>query len=240
MIILPAIDIYEGQCVRLLQGNFQTAHKVAHSYIETALSFKKRGAEWIHMVDLDGAKEGKRINSQVFIDVAEKTGLKVELGGGIRNISDISYYLDNGISRVILGSAAIDNPALVEAAVKKYGDKIAVGIDARNGVVKTAGWITESEADYIETARHMDAIGIEVIIYTDISRDGTLTGPNLEHLKRLKDSVSSKIIASGGIGGPDDIKKLAELDLYGAICGKSIYNGDLDLKEAIEMLKTEY
>ena len=235
MIILPAIDIYRGQCVRLVKGDFQTSHKVADNYLETALSFDNDGAEWIHMVDLDGAKEGRKVNSRIFTEVAEKTGLKVELGGGIRSMDDISYYINKGIDRIILGSVAIDNPALVGEAVKKYGGKIAVGIDAQDGFVKTSGWISDSKANFIETAKQMEDMGVEVIIYTDISRDGTLSGPNLLHLNQLKNSISSKIIASGGIRDIEDIKKLAQLDLYGAICGKSIYNGTLNLKEAIEI-----
>ncbi len=235
MIILPAIDIYEGQCVRLTQGVFESSERVADSWLETALSFEEAGAEWIHMVDLDGALKGKRVNSSIFTSVAEKTGLKVEVGGGIRTMEDVSYYLDRGISRVILGSIAIDNPALVETAVKEYGNRIAVGIDAKNGLVKTSGWIAESGAGYVETARRMEAMGVETIIYTDISRDGALSGPNLEHLQCLKNSVSSKIIASGGIRNAEDIKALCRIGMHGAICGKSIYQGSLNLQEAIDL-----
>jgi phosphoribosylformimino-5-aminoimidazole carboxamide ribotide isomerase len=234
MIILPAIDIYKGQCVRLIQGAFDTTEKVAENYLDTARKFEKSGAKWIHMVDLDGALEGKRINSEIFIDVAKKTGLKVELGGGIRTMADISYYLDKGISRVILGSIAINNPSIVDEAVKEYGDKIAVGIDAKDGFVKTSGWVSESKSRYIETAKQMEAMGVQVIIYTDISRDGTLSGPNIEQLAKLKDSVSSDIIASGGIGNIGHIKSLKELDLYGTICGKAIYSGSLNLVDAIK------
>ncbi len=233
MILLPAIDIYEGQCVRLVQGDFNRSQQVADSWLETAISFRDAGALWIHMVDLNGALQGERRNSDIFIQTAEKTGLNVELGGGIRTMQDISFYLDRGIRRVVLGSAAVDNPSLVAAAVKKYGDKIAVGIDAMDGIVKTSGWTKKSKNGYIDTAKQMEDLGVELIIYTDINRDGTLTGPNLDHLERLMEAVSSKIIASGGIRHMEDILALNCSGVYGAICGKSIYSGNLDLKEAI-------
>ncbi|GAB1475282.1 1-(5-phosphoribosyl)-5-[(5-phosphoribosylamino)me thylideneamino]imidazole-4-carboxamide isomerase [Bacillota bacterium] len=237
MIILPAIDILKGECVRLTQGIFDTSERVAESWIETARAFREEGAEWVHMVDLDGAREGGPVNSNIFIDVAEKTGLKVELGGGIRTLSDMEYYLDKGISRIVLGSVAVDKPELVREAVNKYGDKIAVGIDAKKGLVKTAGWIKESRSNYIETAKRMEQSGVEVIIYTDIGRDGMLSGPNLVHLEELSKAVSTKIIASGGIRDTQDIADLKSLGLYGAICGKSIYHGTLKLKRALEIAK---
>lgn len=239
MIILPAIDIYKGECVRLTQGVFNSSERVADSWLETAGSFEEAGAQWIHMVDLDGALSGERVNSSIFVEVAEKTGLKVELGGGIRTMDDISYYLDRSISRVILGSVAIDNPSLVETAVKKYGKRIAVGIDAKEGMVKTSGWISESKSGYIETAKQMESFGVEVIIYTDIGRDGTLTGPNLLHLESLKNAVSTKIIASGGVRNAEDIEALCQLELYGVICGKALYQHTLDLKEALKICRKE-
>ncbi|NLT48078.1 MAG: 1-(5-phosphoribosyl)-5-[(5-phosphoribosylamino)methylideneamino]imidazole-4-carboxamide isomerase [Clostridiales bacterium] len=239
MIILPAIDIYRGECVRLTQGAFHTSERVADSWLETAASFEEAGAKWIHMVDLDGAISGERVNSHIFIEVAKKTGLKVELGGGIRTMEDISYYLEQGISRVVLGSAAIDDPSLVEAAVKKYCGRIAVAIDAMNGMVKTSGWVSESGSHYIEIAKKMEASGAEVIIYTDIAKDGTLNGPSISHLESLKNAVSSKIIASGGIRNSEDIRALCQLGLYGSICGKSIYQGSLDLRETLSICKEE-
>jgi len=233
MIILPAIDIKEGQCVRLTKGDFATAEKVAEDPLKTALSFQEAGAEWIHMVDLDGAKEGSLINSPVFLEVARKTGLKVELGGGIRTMESIDYYLDQGISRVIIGSAAIADQELVKAAVKKYGDRIAVGIDARNGNVSGDGWLTDSGVFYLDLAKKMEAAGVKYIIFTDISKDGTLSGPNLEQLGRIREATDCRIIASGGIHTMKDIAALKEMGLYGAICGKSIYKGTLSLKEAV-------
>lgn len=233
MIILPAIDIKDGQCVRLTKGDFATVEKVAEDPLKTALAFQAAGAEWIHMVDLDGAKEGSLKNSPVFLEVAQNTGLKVELGGGIRTLESIDYYMERGISRAIIGSAAISNPELVKAAVEKYGDKIAVGIDARNEMVSADGWLTDSDITYLDLAKKMEAIGVTCIIFTDISKDGTLSGPNLEQLGRINEVVSCDIIASGGIHTIKDIIALNEMGLYGTICGKSIYKGTLSLEEAI-------
>ncbi|MEG1869226.1 MAG: 1-(5-phosphoribosyl)-5-[(5-phosphoribosylamino)methylideneamino]imidazole-4-carboxamide isomerase [Oscillospiraceae bacterium] len=235
MIILPAIDIKDGNCVRLYKGDFATVEKVAESYLETALSFYEAGAQWIHMVDLDGAKTAVPQNSKIFNHVAALGKLKVELGGGIRDMKTVEYYLQKGIARVILGSAAVSNPEFVKQAVKEYGEKIAVGIDAKNEFVAAEGWLDTSTVHYIELAKSMEQAGVSCIIYTDISKDGTLSGPNLEHLERLSNAVSCNIIASGGISDIEDIKNLKSMNLYGAICGKSIYKGTLDLKQAINL-----
>lgn len=236
MIILPAIDIKDGNCVRLFKGDFSTVEKVASDYMETAKGFENSGASWIHMVDLDGAKEGRPVNTNIYKDVANKTSLKVEVGGGIRNIETIDEYLAMGISRVIIGSAALKDPVLVSDAVNKFGsEKIAVGIDAKNGMVATEGWLEESDVNYIQLAKEMIKIGVEYFIVTDISKDGTLSGVNTEQLKKLSEEVKGKcnIIASGGVHTIEDIKACKELGLYGTICGKSIYKGTLDLREAI-------
>lgn len=237
MIILPAIDIKDGQCVRLTKGDFSTVEKVAENPLETALGFQKAGTDWIHMVDLDGAKEGSLKNSQVFLSVAKETSLKVELGGGIRTMESIDYYLSNGIDRVIIGSAAISTPGLVKEAVAEYSDRIAVGIDARDGMVSADGWLKDSDVTYLDLARRMEELGVKYIIFTDISKDGTLSGPNLEQLSRINEAVGCEIIASGGIHTLEDIKSLKAMGLYGAICGKSIYKGTLSLEEAIAYCK---
>lgn len=237
MIILPAIDIKDGNCVRLFKGDFSTVEKVADNYLETAQSFEKAGAEWIHMVDLDGAKEGRPVNTKIYTDVAAKTNLKVEIGGGIRNLETIEEYLNMGISRVIIGSAALKNPALVKEAVEKFGsEKIAVGIDAVNGMVAAEGWLEASDVNYIDLANKMIEAGVRYFIFTDISKDGTLSGVNKEQLKTLSDTTDGKcnIIASGGVHTMDDIIACKEMGLYGTICGKSIYKGTLNLKEAVE------
>lgn len=237
MIIFPAIDIIDGKPVRLFKGDFSTAEQVAEDALQTAQGFVDAGAEWIHMVDLDGSVQKKRVNHQVFVDVANQTSLKVELGGGIRTMQDIDYYANNGISRVILGSVALKNPALVKEAVKEFGDLIAVGIDAKNGLVATEGWTEGSDTFYIDLARQMEDMGVKTIIYTDISKDGTLTGPNIEQLTTLNKAVSCDITASGGVTNIEDIIALKDKGLYGAICGKSIYKGTLDLKQAVEVCK---
>ena len=237
MIIFPAIDIKDGNCVRLFKGDFNTVEKVASDYLETAKSFEAAGAEWIHMVDLDGAKEGRPVNTKIYTDVAEKTSLKVEIGGGIRSLETIKEYLDMGITRVILGSVALKNPKLVCEAVEKFGsEKIVVGVDAMNEMVATEGWLESSNVHYIDLANKMIESGVKYFIFTDISKDGTLSGVNCEQLKKLADATEGRanIVASGGVHTMDDIIACKEMGLYGTICGKSIYKGTLDLKEAIE------
>ncbi|MEG0615155.1 MAG: 1-(5-phosphoribosyl)-5-[(5-phosphoribosylamino)methylideneamino]imidazole-4-carboxamide isomerase [Oscillospiraceae bacterium] len=235
MIILPAIDIKDGNCVRLFKGDFSTVEKVADSYMDTAVNFKNNGAKWIHMVDLDGAKKGIPVNNEIFIDVAKNSGLKVELGGGIRNLDTVEYYLQNGISRIILGSAAVKNPDFVKLAVKEFGDRIAVGIDAKEKMVAVEGWIDSSQVDYIELAKRMCDVGIKYIIFTDIGRDGTLDGVNIEQLTELNRAVDANIIASGGVRDINDVIKCQKNKLYGMICGKSIYKGTLNLKDAVQI-----
>ena len=238
MIILPAIDIKDGNCVRLFKGDFSTAEKVAADYMETAKGFEKAGASWIHMVDLDGAKEGRPVNTQIYKDVANKTSLKVEVGGGIRNIDTIRQYLSMGISRVIIGSAALKNPELVKEAVLNFGsEKIAVGIDSKNGMVAAEGWLESSDVHYMQLAKEMIKIGVRYFIVTDISKDGTLSGVNTLQLKELSEAVGNacNIIASGGVHTIEDIIACKKLGLYGTICGKSIYKGTLDLREAVRI-----
>lgn len=234
MVILPAIDIKDGQCVRLFKGDYSTVQKVADSYMDTAKAFETAGAEWIHMVDLDGAKDATQQNKEIFFEVAKNTKLKVEVGGGVRSLDTVEMYLKNGISRVIIGSAAVKNPELVKTAVKEFKDKIAVGIDAKNGYVATEGWLETSDVYFTILAREMCRMGVEYIIFTDISKDGTLSGVNAEQLEQINTSCSANIIASGGVRSIEDIKICKRLGLYGAVCGKSIYSGSLDLAEAIK------
>lgn len=235
MIVLPAIDIKDGNCVRLLKGDFATVHKVAENPIDTAMDFRKAGASWIHMVDLDGAKNGSTVNAPLFLKIAASCGLKVELGGGIRTMKTIASYIENGISRVILGSAAVKNPALVREAAEAFGERIAVGIDAKNEMVATEGWLDTSNVHYLDLAKQMEQTGVKTIIFTDISKDGTLQGANLEQLAAINDAVSCNIVASGGVRDLDDIKACKKMGLYGVICGKSLYSGSLSLEKAIEL-----
>lgn len=237
MIIFPAIDIIDAKPVRLFKGDFKTVEQVADDALQTAEDFVKAGAKWVHMVDLDGSLQKKPVNSDTFISVAKQTSLKVEIGGGIRTMQDIDFYANNEISRVILGSVALKNPSLVEEAVKEFGDLIAVGIDAKGGYVATEGWTEGSDTHFVTLAKQMEQMGVKAIIYTDISKDGTLSGPNLQQLVELNNAVSCDITASGGVTNINDIISLRDNGLYGAICGKSIYKGTLDLKEAIEVCK---
>lgn len=237
MIIFPAIDIIDGKPVRLYKGDFSTAAQVAEDALETALSFVESGCEWVHMVDLDGSLKKKPVNAQTFITVARETPLKVELGGGIRTMNDIDFYAQNGISRIILGSVALKDPQLVKEAVKEFGNLIAVGIDAKNGYAAAEGWTQSSNVYFTDLASQMESAGVKTIIYTDIGRDGTLSGPNIEQLKEINDAVSCNITASGGVTDINDIRLLRDNGLYAAICGKSIYQGTLNLKEAVEACK---
>ena len=236
MIIIPAIDILGGVCVRLMRGEYGSAHKVAADPLETALGFAAAGAKYIHMVDLDGAKAGSAQNREVFISVAASACVPVELGGGIRDMKTVEYYLKNGIKRVILGTAALSDPSFVSCAVNEYGDAVAVGIDARGGKVSVSGWTEDSDVDYIEFAKKMEDIGVKNIIYTDISRDGMKTGPDFDGLAALSAAVSCDITASGGIANIDDIIALRDMNLYAAIAGKAIYSGSLDLTQAVAVL----
>ena len=236
MIIFPAIDILSGQCVRLKKGEYSSASKVAESPFETAARFKAAGAKWIHTVDLDGAKSARPENATLLIEIAKTSGLSVEVGGGIRCIETVGYYLENGISRVILGSAAIDNTELVKESINTFGgERIAVGIDAKGENAAADGWTRNSAVTYTELAKRMEDIGVKYIIYTDISKDGMLSGPSFERLFELNRCVGCNIVASGGVSSTDDIIKLRDAGLYGAICGKAIYPGDIDLNKAVKI-----
>lgn len=237
MIIFPAIDIMDGKPVRLLRGDFATAEQVAEDVLTTAKQFARVGCTWVHMVDLDGSLQKKPVNADPILQVVEHTPLKVEVGGGIRTMEDIAFYLDRGVDRVILGSVALKNPELVQQAVDAYGDKIAVGIDAKQGMVATEGWTEDSQMDFIELAKAMEKMGVATIIYTDIGRDGTLSGPDVQGLDRLNKAVGCNVIASGGVTTITDILVMKDKKMYGTICGKCIYKKTLDLREAVGICK---
>lgn len=234
MIILPAIDLKGGQCVRLFKGDFATAHKVAEDPGQTAEMFRECGASYIHVVDLDGSLQGKCVN-EAAIRAILQAGVPVELGGGVRNMQTIEYLLNLGISRVILGSAALKDPDFTQEAVQRWGAAIAVGIDAKEGYVAAEGWLETSNVSYLDLARRMEQMGVNNLIFTDIGRDGTLSGPNLQQLGALSQAVSCNITASGGVKDIEDIRALKEMGLYGAIAGKAIYSHTLDLREAIAL-----
>lgn len=237
MIIFPAIDIMDGKPVRLLRGDFATAEQVAEDVLTTAKQFARVGCTWVHMVDLDGSLQKKPVNADPILQVVEHTPLKVEVGGGIRTMEDIAFYLDRGVDRVILGSVALKNPELVRQAVDAYGDKIAVGIDAKQGMVATEGWTEDSKMDFIDLAKAMEKMGVATIIYTDIGRDGTLSGPDVQGLDRLNKAVGCNVIASGGVTTITDILVMKDKKMYGTICGKCIYKKTLDLREAVGICK---
>ena len=234
MLIFPAIDIKAGECVRLRKGEFSTAEKVSADPLETARAFRAAGARWLHTVDLDAAVSGKPVNSAVFVTLAKESGLQVQLGGGIRSLEDARNYLSQGIARVVFGSAALSGPFAVAAAVHEFGhERVAVGIDAKAGKAASDGWTRVSAVDYIALSRVMEKLGVRYIIFTDIDRDGMLSGPCLERLKKLKKSVSCHIIASGGVSSLGDIAALWEAGLCGPIRGRSLYSGSLSLNDAV-------
>lgn len=234
MIILPAIDLKDGAVVRLYKGSFDTVHQVATDPVTVARAFQEAGATWIHMVDLDGARDGVRRNGQLVQAVAA-LGLQVELGGGIRSMEDLEAVFALGVTRAVIGSAAVSNPELVAQAIAVYGaDRIAVGIDARDGKVKTAGWEVDSGLDYLDFARQMEGLGVKIIIFTDIETDGMLSGPSFDRLQQLQQAVSCQLIASGGVSCNQDIVDLEHMGVYGAIIGKAYYAGAIDLAQAVK------
>lgn len=235
MKIFPAIDIKDGQAVRLIQGDYNRQTVYSASPLEVAEKFQKSGAVYLHTVDLDGAKDGNLSNFDTVREIATKTDMFIEIGGGIRDEERIRKYLLNGVSRVILGTAALENPEFLKRAVDKYGDKIAVGVDAKDSLVAVRGWLETSEKNSLDFCRELEAIGVSTVIYTDISRDGAESGTNKEIYKTLSESLSIKIIASGGITFRDEITELKKMGLEGAILGKALYTGALSLEEALAL-----
>lgn len=234
MIILPAIDLKDGAVVRLYKGSFDTVHQVASDPVTVARAFQEAGAKWMHMVDLDGARDGVRRNADLVRAVSD-LGLQVELGGGIRSMADLEAVFALGVTRAVIGSAAVSNPDLVAQAIAAYGaDRIAVGIDARDGKVKTSGWEVDSGLDYLEFAQSMENLGVKKIIFTDIETDGMLSGPSFGRLRELQQAVSCDLIASGGVSCNRDIVELEKMGLYGAIIGKAYYTGAIDLAQAVK------
>ncbi len=237
MIILPAIDLLGRKAVRLLKGDYNQVTVYSDSPLEVAEKFKSLGATHIHMVDLDGAKYGTAPNMDIVAEVAEKTGLFIEIGGGIRSMETVKKYIDAGISRVILGTAAICDEDFLKEAVKAYGEKIAVGADVKDGKIAVKGWLEQSDVTLDEFFLKMQDLGVKNIICTDISRDGAMRGTNLELYRELSEKYSLDITASGGVSSIEDVKRLREMNLYGAIIGKAYYTGAVDLKEAIEVAR---
>lgn len=234
--IYPAIDMRGGKCVRLLQGDYNKETVYGDSPFAMAKVFADEGAEWIHMVDLDGAKAAKRVNHEHVLEVANKLDVKVQIGGGIRTEEDVAFYLENGVSRVILGSAAISDPDFVKAMLAKYGEKIAIGIDAKDGYVATEGWLTTSNVKATELGKTLADAGAEVFIFTDIATDGMLSGPNVKAIVEMAEATGKEVIASGGVSLLQDLMNLKEYEtsgVAGAIVGKALYTKQFTVKEAL-------
>jgi phosphoribosylformimino-5-aminoimidazole carboxamide ribotide isomerase len=231
--IYPAIDMRGGNCVRLLQGDYDKETIYGDSPFEMARAFAADGAEWIHMVDLDGAKDGKRINDRFVIEAAQKLKVKVQIGGGIRSEEDILHYLENGITRVIIGSIAVSNPEFAIDMIKKYGEQIVVGIDAKNGYVATHGWLTTSEVKAVDLSKRFADAGAGTFIFTDIATDGTLSGPNIAAVCEMAEVTGKTVIASGGVSSLADLSALNAEGVKGAIVGKALYENRFTLKEAL-------
>ena len=237
MNIFPAIDLYEGKAVRLFKGDYNQMTVYSDTPEKVALYFKECGAEFIHLVDLEGAKSGETPNFETVRKIIEASGLKAEIGGGIRSEEVIEKYINAGAFRVILGTAAATDPLLLERVAKKYGEKIAVGCDIKDGKVATKGWTETTNETCEEFFARVEKLGIKTVICTDVSRDGAMKGTNLELYKTLSEKFSIDIIASGGVTDLNDIKALSQMNIYGAILGKAIYTGNIDLKTAIEVTK---
>ena len=235
MYIFPAIDLYDKKAVRLYKGDYRHMTVYSENPIEIARDFEAAGAKHIHMVDLEGARDGSTPNLSVVADVARNTSLFVEIGGGIRDMVTVEKYLSAGVSRVILGTAAVNDEAFLLAAVKKYGEKIAVGADVKDGYIAIKGWLEQSAYTLEAFMEKMQSIGVRTVICTDISKDGAMKGTNRELYRDLSEKFSMDIVASGGVSTLEDVKALADMNLYGAIIGKAYYTGAINLKEAIEV-----
>lgn len=234
MYIFPAIDLFDGKAVRLLKGDYNQMTVYSDNPAEFALDFEKQGARHLHLVDLEGAKDGTTPNIDIVSDIVSKTSLFTEIGGGIRSMEVIDKYMAIGVDRVILGTAAVNDSEFLQKAIDKYGDKIAVGVDIKDGYVAVKGWTEKSEYNCFDFCRKMQDMGVKTLICTDISKDGAMQGTNHELYRELSEKFSISITASGGVSSMDDVKRLAKLGIYGAIIGKAYYTGAISIKEAVE------
>lgn len=235
MIIYPAIDIIDGKCVRLKQGSFDDVSIYGEDLVEIGFKWKEKGAKWLHLVDLDGARSKSPVNLDKIAEVANETKLDVQTGGGIRDIFSVDKIINKGIKRVILGTSAVSNPEFVKEAVREFRERIVIGIDAKDGLVAVNGWEQKSSIDAVELAKQMENLGVQTIIYTDISRDGMLMGPNLKAMEAMKNAVNIEVIASGGVASIKDIIDLKNTGMPGVIVGKALYTGGVDLEEALKL-----
>lgn len=239
MIILPAIDIKDGHCVRLYQGDYAQVTTYDADPVQVALRWQMAGATWLHVVDLDGAAQGYPVNADLIGRIKNATALQIEVGGGMRSLNHIQQIIDLGIDRIVLGTIAITDRALLQESLDRYGASIVVGLDARNGQVAISGWRETSQVRAVELARELSALGVQRFVYTDIARDGALSGPNFVALAEMRQSISSALIASGGVSSLADLRALAQSGVEGAIVGKAIYTGDVDLAAAIREIERE-
>ena len=237
MILFPAIDLFEKKAVRLYKGDYHNMTVYSENPIEIARDFERKGCTHIHMVDLEGAKDGTTPNISIVEQVAKETSLFVEIGGGIRNMQTVERYLDAGVSRVILGTAAVNDEAFLRAAITKYTDKIAVGADVKDGYIAIKGWLEQSAVTLEDFLKKIESLGVRNIICTDISKDGAMKGTNLALYRQLGEKFKLDITASGGVSTMEDIRQLRQMDIYGAIIGKAYYAGAIDLAEALEAAK---
>lgn len=237
MKLFPAIDLYDGKAVRLYKGDYNEMTVYSENPIEIARDFERLGAECIHIVDLEGARDGTTPNLEIVKQIANETSLFCEIGGGIRNMQTVETYINCGVDRVILGTAAVNDIEFTSSAVKRYGEKIAVGVDVKDGYVAIKGWTEKSAYSCFEFCRMMQELGVKTIICTDVSKDGAMRGTNRELYKELSERFSVDVTASGGVSSLEDVRALRELGLYGAIIGKAYYIGAIDLKEALEVAK---
>lgn len=239
MLLIPAIDLKNGEAVRLYKGDYNQKTVYSSSPDEIAKSFEEMGADYLHVVDLDGAKDAKATNLKTIKKIRDSIFIPMELGGGIRNMETVDLYLNEvGVNRVILGTAAINDPKFLKAALKKYGpQRIVVGVDIKDGYVSTSGWLETSEVYYIDFLKDLESIGVKIIVCTDISKDGTLTGPSFDVYQKIKENTNLDFVVSGGVKDKEDIYKVNELGYYGCIVGKAYYEGKIDLKEVISCLQ---
>lgn len=233
MILFPAIDLKDQQVVRLIQGDFNQLTVFDTDPVGVAKAYQTAGASWLHVIDLDGAKTGKRENLNVIKKIVESTDLKVQVGGGIRSIEDVEVLLESGVNRVILGTFAIERMTELKDLTDRYPNQIIVSVDALNGLVQTRGWQQNSNIDVLPFCQQLKTYGINTIVYTDISKDGMMAGPNFEDYNRLITKTDLNVIASGGVSTIDDVKRLNDMNMYGCIIGKALYQKNIDLKEAI-------
>ena len=239
MILYPAIDLKDGQAVRLLRGDMEKSTVFNTDPVSQAIDFVEAGCEWLHLVDLNGAFEGEPVNAEPVEAILSETKVPAQLGGGIRDMNTIERWLEKGLARVILGTVAVENPELVRQAAQAFPDQVAVGIDARNGWVATKGWAEETDICVSDLAKSFEDAGVAALIYTDINRDGAMQGPNIEATATLASAVSIPIIASGGVSSLQDLRDLRDcgVELHGAISGRALYDGAIDLKSALAVLR---